>query len=1167
MKRLTVLILFACVSYSGAGVANLRCEYQQNPLGIDITAPRLSWQLDSTARGEVQQSAQILVASSRANIDANIGDLWSTTINSDRSFQVQYGGAALQSEMACYWKVSVTGLQGSYGWSQPALWTMGLLSTADWSGAAWIGDDAPSITTPCPMLRKSFLLSKPVRRAMVYATCQGAYELRINGQRVGDQILMPGWTEYRKRILYQTFDVTAMLNPAGGNAIGAMLGDGWFHAKMMTWPGRSAYGSIGRTLLLKLAIEHTDGSKTTIVSDGTWKMLQDGFIRSADIYNGETDDFRKLYLAAGGQGLETLDNTDPRITFTSNWTNINSGLDPSIWYYGTARSCNTANDYCQYTNSNCTRLRYYATKASDEGRADVYIDNVFMQTIDLYNATRTVSTLLYDSGDLPQGSHTIRIVVRRQKSAAATDYWVECDKIEVMAFQASVDMRDWDRPGFNDNAWTAPKLYTVSGPAIVAQNCEPIRVAMEKTPVSIAQPRTGVYIFDMGQNMVGWCRLKVKGAAGTAVTLRHGEMLNTDGTLYTANLRTADQRDVFIMNGVDSVFEPHFTYHGFRYVEVTGLTAAPGIDLITGRVFHSDMPLTGSFSCSDTLLNRIFSNTLWGQRGNHQSIPTDCPQRDERMGWMGDAQIFAQTAVFNMGMGAFYTKWLQDIRDDQSTAGAFQDFVPTLQSGTGAPAWGDAGVIVPWRLYLNYGDTRLISAHYAAVKKWVDLINTSNANHLWLNNRGNDFGDWLDGSAINVAGYPTGGAIPKEVFATAFFYNSALLCAKMAAAIGLTTDAQTYTTLANNIRTAFNSAYVNASTGAINGGSQAGYALALNFDMLADSLRPRAAQLMNNVIVNTYTTRISTGFNTTLRLMMELTRWGYNATAYSLAQSRRMPSWGYSIDQGATTIWERWDGWVAGRGFQDAGMNSFNHYSFGSVTEWFYRVILGINWDEVQPGYKHFFVKPQPGGTVTWADGAYGSLSGRIASSWRIETDSTFTESVTVPGNTTADISIPKRNYSSSWAVQERMGICWRSGAYVSGVSGLTAGQDDGQFITFKAGSGDYVFHAGRIDLVSTVPSAAGPMIMPIGVDALRGAVRIRYAVAGQKGMSARVVIRIFDMHGRCIAEPVNAVQKAGTYSVMWKSAAKTIGAGLYLCSFRIGDQRQIVKRCMVMKR
>jgi len=1166
MKRLTILLLSALVSFSWAGVNNLRCEYQQDPLGIDVTAPRLSWQLDSTARGEVQQSAQILVASSLANLNANIGDLWNTTVNSGQSFQVPYAGTALQSEMACYWKVRVTGLQGSYGWSQTALWTMGLLSTADWSGAKWIGDDAPN-NIPSPLLRKSFTLSKTVRRAMVYATAHGAYELRLNGSRVGDEILAPGWTDYRKRVLYQTYDVTAAL-ASGENVIGAMIGDGWYNAKMQGWPSRAANGSNGRKLLLKLAIEFTDNTTMTVISDETWKLYTDGPVRYADIYVGETIDSRKLYLQSGGLSLQTLDNTDPSISFTTNWTNINSNLGPN-WYNGTARSCNTANDYCQYTNANCTQLWYYATKAPDEGQADVYIDNVFKQTIDLYAAARTASTMLYNSGTLAQGSHTIRVVVRHTKNAAATDYWVECDRIDVMAQQSSVDIRNWDSPGFADGSWAAPKVYTVSGPVIGAEMCEPIRVELEITPVAMTQPQTGVYIFDMGQNMVGWCKITLSGPAGTTVTLRHGEMLNTDGTLYTTNLRTASQTDVFILNGTNNqVFEPHFTYHGFRYVELTGVSGTPTTAMITGRVFHSDMPLTGTFTCSNTLLNKIWLNTLWGQRGNHTSVPTDCPQRDERMGWMGDAQIFAQTAIFNMNMGAFYTKWIQDMRDDQTTAGAFQEVSPQFNLGMGAPAWGDAGVIIPWRLYQNYNDLRLLQQHYAAVKKWIDMIRAGNTNLLWQNTRGGDLGDWLDGSAITgVAGYPAGGAIPKEVFATAFFYHSTTILAKMATLLGNTADATTYTTLANNIKAAFNTAYVNGTTAVVNGNSQSGYALALHFDMLPDNLRALAAQNMNNVIVTTYNTRISTGFNTTLRLMMELTRWGYNQTAYALAESRRMPSWGYSIDQGATTIWERWDGWVAGRGFQDPGMNSFNHYSFGSVTEWFYRVVLGINWDDAQPGYKHFFVKPQPGGTVTWADGTYGSIGGRIASSWRIETDSTFTESVTVPGNTTADISIPKRNYNANWAVQERMGMCWRSGAYVSGVPGLTAGQDDGQFITFKAGSGDYVFHAGRVDLVSTIPSAAGPAIMPIGIDALRGAVRIRYAVAGQKGMSARVVIRIFDMHGRCLAEPVNALQKAGTYSVTWKSAAKAIGAGLYLCSFRIGDERQMVKRCMVMKR
>jgi alpha-L-rhamnosidase len=1173
MRKIAVIALFFFASMANAGVVNLRCEYQVNPLGIDVVRPHLSWELEpSASRGETQVSVQIIVASSKANLDAGTGDLWNTTIIGNKSFQVAYGGTALQSEMECWWKVKVTGSQASYDWSAPAMWSMGLLAAADWSGAKWIGDDAAD-NIPSPMIRNSFMLSKSIKRAMVYVTSEGAYELHLNGGKVGDQILAPGWTDYRKRILYQTYDVTSLLNAAGENVIGAIIGDGWFNAKMQGWPSRAANGSNGRKLLLKLAIENTDGTKTTVISDQNWTLWRDGPVRYADIYNGETIDSRKSYLASGGLSLQTLDNTDAAITFTAGWTNISSNLG-SNWYDGTARSCNTANEYFQYTNSNCTQLKYYATKSTDEGQADVYIDNVFKQTVDLYASARTASTLLYDSGTLPQGSHTLKVVVKGTKNAASTDYWVECDRIDVMAQLGSVDIRTWDSPGFSTaTGWVAPLVYTVTGPAIVAQMCEPIRVEKEITPIAMTQPQTGVYIFDMGQNMVGWCKVTLSGPAGTQVQLRHGEMLNTDGTLYTTNLRTAAQTDVFILNGTNSqVFEPHFTYHGFRYVEVTGVSGTPSTAMIVGRVFHTDAPMTGTFTCSSTLLNKIWTNTLWGQRGNHMSVPTDCPQRDERMGWMGDAQIFSQTAIFNMGMGGLYTKWLQDMRDDQTAAGAFQDVNPQFNLGMSAPAWGDAGVVIPWRLYVNYGDTGILNKHYSAAKKWVDMVHSSNTNYLWQNNRGNDYGDWLDGSAITgVSGYPAGGAIPKEVFATAFFYNSTVLLSKMAVATGNTADAQTYTTLANNIKAAFNTAYVNATTGVVNGNSQAGYALALNFGLLTDTaLQAKAAKNMNDVIVTTYNTRISTGFNTTLRLMMELSNRGYNSTAYSLAESQQMPSWGYSISQGATTIWERWDGWVAGRGFQDPGMNSFNHYSFGSVCEWFYRVVLGINWDEAQPGYKHFFVKPQPGGTLTSAQGSYGSISGMISSSWKVETNGVFDLNITVPGNTTAEISIPKRNYNSNWVVRESGTLCWSNGAYVNGVSGISAGTADSNFVTFSAGSGIYSFQAGPNNLVRVRPSAKSAVnINRFLYNPATGMTTIRYSVSNESGMAAPVSIRVFDLRGIMVAEPVNARQMPGEYCVIWQAqnrAGNRLAEGTYMLRMQVGDAKGIVKKLTMMR-
>jgi alpha-L-rhamnosidase len=915
------------------GPVHLRCEYLQNPLGIDVAKPRLSWELESATRGETQVSAQILVASSRANLDAGNGDLWNTTINTGASFQIEYGGAALQTGKECWWKVKVRGKNASYDWSAPAFWSMGLPAKADWDGAKWIGADAPSAATPSPMLRKPFTLGKAVKRAMVYATGQAAYELHLNGRKVSDHILDPGWTDFRKRVLYQTFDVTAMINHAGENTLGAVLGDGWYNMNPYGIFPRGMDGNAGRKLLLKLAIEHTDGTTTTVVSDDTWKMQADGYIRAADIFLGETIDSRN-----------------------------------------------------------------------------------------------------YQKG--------------------------------------------WDATGYDDKSWSAPKVYVVDRPAITAQVSESIRMEMDVKPVAMTQPSPGVYIFDMGQNMVGWSRLNLTGTAGQVVNLRHAEKLNPDGALHTANLYHAAQRDTFILNGVDASIEPHFTYHGYRYVEVTGLTSAPTTELITGRVFHSAATPSGSFNCSNPLLNKIWSNVLWSQRGNHMSIPTDCPQRDERLGWMGDAQVFAQTAIFNWGMAPFYAKWVQDIRDGQRADGQFQDWVPSLHSGDTAPAWGDAGVIIPWRLYQNYGDLRLIKEHFSAVKRWVDQTHANNPDHLWLNKRGNDCGDWLDGSKINVPGYayPAAGGVPKEVFATLFFYHSARLCAKMASASGLAADALTYSSLADDIGGAFNNAYVNASTGVIEGNSQAGYALALQFEILPDAIRAKAAEHMNNEVVNTYDTRLSTGFNATLPLLMQLTRWGYNETAYKLAESRRLPSWGYCIDKDATTIWEVW--W---EGFDKP---SFNHYAFGAVGEWFYRVILGINYDESQPGYKHFMVKPQPGGTLVSAEGSYRSISGEIRSQWELKANGVFALNVTVPANTTAEISIPKRNDSADWAVQEGQGNCWRNGEYQSGVSGITGGSSDSQWVTFTVGSGDYSFEAGS----QAALSVAGADKAPVGVTATAAA-------------------------------------------------------------------------------
>jgi alpha-L-rhamnosidase len=597
-------------------------------------------------------------------------------------------------------------------------------------------------------------------------------------------------------------------------------------------------------------------------------------------------------------------------------------------------------------------------------------------------------------------------------------------------YDARKEMAGWDAPGFSDGKWGKVEELPALKAVVVAQHNEPIRVTEELIPVSISEPKPGVYVADFGQNIAGWCRLLAKGKPGEPVILRHAEVLNPDGTIYRDNLRmeahkqfseelgARQEEQYFPRTAEEEPYEPHFTYHGFRYVEITGVAEKPVLTTIVARAFHSTPPMAGEFECSSPLLNKLMANIVWTHRDNMHSVPTDCPQRDERMGWMGDMLVFAQPACFNMDMAAFFTKWVQDIRDDQAEDGRYPDFAPHPFDGnklfSGVPSWGDCGVVVPWRMYVNYADKEVLEKHFESARRWVDWIHKHNPNLLWakqddeMRSRGNDYGDWLNGDTFKLEGYPKGEAeIPKDVFATAFFQHSAELVSKMAQVIGREAEAAQYRKLAEDIKAAFNKAYVQAD-GTVQGNTQSAYALALNFNLLPEEIRPAAAKKMVERI-EAYKNHISTGFHTTIMLMNELTRNGYTDWAYRLINNRTMPSWGYTIDHGATTIWERWDGYVEGRGengYQDPSMNSFNHYAIGSVGEWMYRSILGINPDESRPGYRHFTLAPRPGGGLTWARGHYDSIRGRIVSDWKIDGQS-LVLNVKVPANTTATLRMP----------------------------------------------------------------------------------------------------------------------------------------------------------------
>ena len=593
-------------------------------------------------------------------------------------------------------------------------------------------------------------------------------------------------------------------------------------------------------------------------------------------------------------------------------------------------------------------------------------------------------------------------------------------------------------------------LTVPAGPAkLVGTVGPPVRVTGHLPARKITQPSPGTYIVDLGQNMVGWARLKVQGPSGTKVRMRFGEVLNPDGTLYTANLRSAHATDTYILKGGGhtEVFEPHFTFHGFRYVEVTGYPGVPKPDAITGCVIGSDTPLAGTFSCSSPLVNQLQHNIVWGQRGNFVSVPTDCPQRDERLGWMGDAQIFVRTATYNRDTAAFYESWMNAVDEGQSAQGGFSDVSPRIVDlSDGAPAWGDAGIIVPWTVYQAYGDTGILARHWGAMSRWLDYISSVNPNGLWLQRRNNDFGDWLSQSADT----------PKEVLATAYYAYDASLMARMARALGKTADAARYDALFAQIKGAFNTAYV-FPDGRIKGDTQTCYVLALRFGLLPDALRPLAAQhLAGNIQARD--NHLSTGFVGVGYLCPVLTDTGHNDTAYTLLQQTTFPSWGYSIGQGATTIWERWDGYTKDKGFQDPGMNSFNHYSLGSVGQWLFQDVAGIDTDPDQPGYKHILLHPHPGPGLTAVHAAYDSIRGPITSDWKTNGGQMVWD-VTIPANTTATASVPT---SDAAAVRE-------SGRLIGAAQGIMPVRSEPGAAVYELQSGTYHFTAP----LSTAPLSA----------------------------------------------------------------------------------------------
>ena len=619
-------------------------------------------------------------------------------------------------------------------------------------------------------------------------------------------------------------------------------------------------------------------------------------------------------------------------------------------------------------------------------------------------------------------------------------------------YDARRERPGWDRPGFAAAAWLPVRLVAPPKARLVAQRSPPVRVTQTLTPVALAEVGPGRFIFDLGQNIAGRVRLRVHGRPGTRLTLRHGERLDAHGRLYTANLRRARATDVYVLKGGGSeVWEPRFTFHGFQYVELTGLHTVPSRSAVTGCVLHSAAPPAGRFECSHPGVNRLWRNGLWSQRGNFLSVPTDCPQRDERLGWTGDAQVFLRTATCNLDVAAFFTKWMTDVADAQTPAGVFPDTAPRLREGrnftgldglAGAAGWADAGIIVPWTLWRVYGDRRIVERHWRAMTAWLACLERTNPDGVRRRELGNNYGDWL--CIPSDTSFRTHSPM-KTLLATAYWADDTAKMARLAQALERPRDARRFAAMGARVRTAFQREFVRAD-GRLTVETQTAYVLALAFNLVPEELRARAAgHLVEHIRQRGW--HLSTGFIGISHLNPVLTLAGRADVAYRLLLQEDYPSWLYPVKHGATTIWERWNGWTEQDGFGDPGMNSFNHYSLGSIGEWLFRHVAGIELDPDEPGFRRFVLQPYPGGGLTHARATYQTQHGEIASGWQW-TGEDFRWTIRVPPNTSARVCIPSEPDTEVTS----------AGAPLGAVQGLeVAGRED-RWQVCRAGAGAYEF-------------------------------------------------------------------------------------------------------------
>jgi alpha-L-rhamnosidase len=910
MKQLITIVFFLFgvqAVHAQVTVSNLRCEMLVNPLSIAGVHPRLSWELSGKERGIQQQAYEILVASDPAKLAANEGDLWqSGKVDADASVYITYNGKLFQSGATCYWKVRVWTNKGATAWSTIAYWGTGLRYYKDWEGR-WIGfdrsfswdGDPKSGRLSARYFRKEFAVAKQVKSATAYIMGLGLYELSIDGQKIGEDVLAPGPTDYTQNIKYNTLDVTAQLKQ-GKHAIGVVLGNGRFFAMRQGKPYKIKTFGFPK-LLMNLVITYTDGSSITIKTDESWKGTADGPIRANNEYDGEEYDAQK-------------------------------------------------------------------------------------------------------------------------------------------------ELTGWDQPGFDEQKWLPAEYVQEPGGTYEAQVNENMKVMQDLVPVTITKRAGDKYIIDLGQNMAGWVKLRVKGQKGQQVTLRFAESLQENGELFTTNLRDAKATDYYTLKGGGvEIWEPKFTYHGFRYVEISGYPGVPSKNDITGRVVYDNIQTVGSFESSNPLLNQIYKNAWWAIAGGYKGMPVDCPQRNERQPWLGDRSTGAYGENFMFDNTRLYTKWLEDIRYAQKADGAIPDVAPAFwRYYSDNMTWPGTLLTIADMLYHQTGDLAVLRDNYPAMKKWLQYMKVQYMTEEGIVTK-DSYGDWCPPPVTAEAGRGVNAdqKHPSVLIATAYYYYYMDRMIDFSRLTGNIQDSAQFAELAEKVKAAFNKKFYKEA-GYYGDNTLTDNLLPVSFGMVPAANKTKVWKRIAEIVEVENKGHLSTGLIGTQWLMRGLTEIGRADLAYTVATQTTYPSWGYMIENGATAIWELWNGNTAA-----PKMNSQNHVMMlGDLFIWYFEHLAAIRSDEGKAGFKKIIMKAKRIDALNWVNASYRTPYGLVKSYWKKQ-GTAFNWNITVPANTTAVVYLP---------ADEGAKVLEGGHALTGKEAGVLAMKVIKGRVILELGSGDYAF-------------------------------------------------------------------------------------------------------------